>query len=203
MNQPAANPASSPATPDTVAPLPDTFNAGMQQPVNIQAVDIPLRDIHLPEPISWWPPAPGWWLTLAAIIMLIVIFFVARKIYRSQQLNRDISSELQNIRQQYQQNGNKPQLARDLSILLRRANISYYPKSNIAGLTGEQWLQHLDRTNDRPRADLTFQSETGHMLTSAPYLPDDAELDFDADKLISLCESWLTSRHSKTQVAAR
>jgi hypothetical protein len=86
---------------------------------------------------------------------------------------------------------------------LRRANISYYPKSNIAGLTGEQWLQHLDSTNDRPHADLAFQSETGHVLTSAPYLPDDTELDFDAEKLISLCESWLTSRHSKTQVAAR
>ena len=181
----------------------DVFNPGVQQAGNIPPGDIPLRDIHLPEPISWWPPAPGWWLALAAIIMLIAIFIVARKIYRSRQLSRDISSELQHIRQQYQKNGNKPRLARDLSILLRRANISYYPKCNIAGLTGEQWLQHLDRTNDRPHADLDFQSETGHVLTSAPYLPDDAELDFDADELIRLCESWLTSRHSKTQVAAK
>ena len=183
--------------------MPDMFNPGIQQPVSIQPGDLPLRDIHLPEPISWWPLAPGWWLTLAAIILLSAIFIVARKIYRSRQLSRDISSELQNIRQQYKQNGNKPRLARDLSILLRRANISYYPKSDIAGLTGEQWLQHLDRTNARPRTDLTFQSETGQVLTSAPYLPDDAKLDFDADKLISLCESWLTSRHRETQVAAR
>lgn len=162
-----------------------------------------LRDIHLPEPISWWPLAPGWWISLAAIILIVAAVFIARKIYLGKQLRRDINSELELIKQQYQQLENKPQLARALSILLRRANISYYPESNIAGLTGEQWLQHLDRTNARPSADLAFQSETGKVLLSAPYLPDDAELDFDAGKLIGLCESWLTSAHSKTQVAAR
>ncbi|HVS24646.1 MAG TPA: DUF4381 family protein, partial [Gammaproteobacteria bacterium] len=26
---------------------------------------LPLRDIHLPGLISWWPPAPGWWIAAA------------------------------------------------------------------------------------------------------------------------------------------
>ena len=23
---------------------------------------LPLRDLHLPDAIGWWPPAPGWWV---------------------------------------------------------------------------------------------------------------------------------------------
>src|SRR5262245_66626316 len=33
---------------------------------------LPLRDIHLPGAISWWPPAPGWWV-LAALAMLVAV----------------------------------------------------------------------------------------------------------------------------------
>ena len=31
-----------------------------------------LRDIHLPEPISWWPLAPGWWLLIIIALALMV-----------------------------------------------------------------------------------------------------------------------------------
>ena len=30
---------------------------------------LPLRDLRLPEPVGWWPPAPGWWI-LAAIVVV-------------------------------------------------------------------------------------------------------------------------------------
>ena len=23
-----------------------------------------LRDVHMPDPISWWPPAFGWWMIM-------------------------------------------------------------------------------------------------------------------------------------------
>jgi len=168
-----------------------------------------LRDIHLPEPVSWWPIAPGWWLLLAALLIIVALAFIARKIYRSKQLKRDINTELEAIKQQFQQTQNKSQLAKALSVLLRRASITYYSRSHfngesIAGLTGENWLAWLDKTHSQPDSVLSaknikFQSDIGHVLISAPYMADDAELDFDAQTLIQLCESWLHSPHDKTR----
>ena len=30
-----------------------------------------LRDIHLPDPLSWWPPAIGWWLLVIGSLALV------------------------------------------------------------------------------------------------------------------------------------
>ena len=188
MNQPALN---------TQALNPAIVNP---QALNPQILN--LRDIHLPEPISWWPIAPGWWMIFASVLLIIVVVFISRKIYISKQLKRDIKHELENIKQQFQQTQNKSQLAKSLSILLRRASISYYPKADIAGLTGNDWLSYLDDSNTNSSANNRFQSDTGEVLLSAPYLPDDTlstrgGLDFDAQRLIHLCESWLQSPHKK------
>jgi len=160
-----------------------------------------LRDIHLPEPISWWPLAPGWWVLLVLALLIIAVVFIAWKSYQSRQLKRDINAELELIKQQFQKTQDRSRLAKELSILLRRANISYYPGTNIAGLTGEEWLQHLDRTNTKQSSDISFMSSTGKVLLNAPYLPDEPDIEFDAASLISLCESWLLSAHQKAQVS--
>ncbi len=170
-----------------------------EQTLTPQTLD--LRDIHLPEPISWWPIAPGWWMLIASLILIITVIFILRKIYLGKQLKRDITSELENIKQQFKKTQNKSQLAKSLSILLRRASISYYPKTNIAGLTGEHWLAYLDKTNVKLSKKNSFKSNAGEVLLSAPYLPDNTKLDFDAQSLIELCESWLLAPHKKmTQV---
>jgi len=160
-----------------------------------------LRDIHLPDAISWWPLAPGWWILLATIVSIILFIFIARRIYKSKQLKRDIHSELQEIKSTFQQTQNKSQLAKSLSVLLRRASISYYPgaKNNGAGLTGQQWLTWLDNTTQRSQETRQFQSDVGNVLINAPYLPDTADLDFDAQALIEISESWLLTKHKKTQ----
>jgi hypothetical protein len=162
-----------------------------------------LRDIHLPEAISWWPLAPGWWLLVAGFILMLAVIFISRKIYLKKQLKRDIKSELENIKLQFQQSKNKSQLAKSLSVLLRRASMSYYPKMNIAGLTGDKWLSYLDQTclnrsSSSRSASKQFQSETGKVLLTAPYLPENARLEYDAQALIHLCESWLLAKHKET-----
>ena len=157
-----------------------------------------LRDIHLPEAISWWPIAPGWWLLLISILLVTGIILIARKMYKNKQLKRDIHTELDIIKQQFQVTENRAQLAQSLSILLRRASISFYPSKNIAGLTGNDWLAYLDNTNAK-KDEKKFQSTTGQILLSAPYLPETTELDYDTQALIDLCESWLLANHKMTQ----
>jgi len=160
-----------------------------------------LRDIHLPDAISWWPPAPGWWILLAVIICTILSIFIARRIYIKKQLKRDIHSELDKIKNTFQQTQNQSQLAKSLSVLLRRASISYYSgtKNNGAGLTGQQWLSWLDNTTEHPHETKQFQSEVGNVLINAPYLPDNSDLNFDAEALIEISEGWLLSKHKKIQ----
>jgi hypothetical protein len=170
----------------------------MNEPMsNTAALD--LRDIHLPEPVSWWPVAPGWWLVIAAVLLILFIIFISRKIYLSRQLKRDIVTELENIKQQFRASNNKSQLAKSLSILLRRASITFYPAADTAGLTGEHWLTYLDATGNHSRNEKTFHSETGKVLLSAPYLPENSDLDFDAQALLQICESWLLASHNKKQ----
>ncbi len=157
-------------------------------PVALPLQNLSLRDIHLPEPISWWPPAPGWWILLASILLVMLVIFITNRIlkktYLSRQLKRDIKAELEHIKQQFHASQNEYALAKSLSALLRRAGISYYPAKDIAGLTGKNWLAWLDTNNTR-KNNKTFQSDIGKVLLTAPYIADKnvtgkSSLDYDA-----------------------
>ncbi len=156
-----------------------------------------LKDIHLPEPISWWPLASGWWLLLACLVLLAVIVFFIKKVHKSKQLNREINIEIKKIKTQFRRTKNKYELAQSLSILLRRSSISFYSEKDIAGLTGEQWLAFLDDTTSETNGSSNakkFQSKTGNALIVAPYLPKTSNFDFDAQALVRLCENWLKTQ---------
>ena len=105
-----------------------------------------LRDIHLPDPVSWWPPAIGWWLVLLAIILLIFSLFWLRKYWLEKNRSAKVLAykELNIIQENFQQHNDQKLLVEDLSVLLRRVCLSVFPREDSAGLTGEKWLMFLD-----------------------------------------------------------
>ena len=152
-----------------------------------------LRDIHLPDPISWWPPAPGWWLIAGTILIIIAAVFLFRLYRKKQALKKQVRAEFEIIRAEFNKAQNSTVLVQSLSILLRRACISFYPRSEVASLTGKAWLQFLDDTGKEKE----FLSEHGQLIATAPYLSDNTTIDFDTEKLILLCENWLKAQPNK------
>lgn len=143
---------------------------------------LPLRDIHLPDPISWWPPAIGWWIVAGVAILSVAAAAWLIRRWRQTTVAKLALRELDRLEKDSSL-GITEKLRR-LSILLRRVGLSTYPREDVAGLTGEAWLEWLDRPLETPR----FSRGVGRSLLDAPYRPI-GEADFDG--LTALCRDWL------------
>jgi len=144
--------------------------------------ELPLRDIHLPEAVSWWPLAIGWWLVLALIILLPLLIWGIRKLKARQLLRRQALSELASIEARYEQHKNDQQLVSEGSILLRRICISRFPRNDVAGLSGEAWLSFLNSQAD------SFDAATRQALISGPF---QKQCDINSQALISASRHWI------------
>ncbi|MFQ5518822.1 MAG: DUF4381 domain-containing protein [Mariprofundus sp.] len=156
-----------------------------------------LRDIHLPDPVSWWPPAPGWWLLLLCLIALIAVaiwWWRRRSLYKPEQ-STVVYSRSQILAQARLElteieaaggKGNSAVLA-ELSALLRRVAVGLADaesKATVAGLSGEPWLQWLDGQWNQE----LFCHGDGRLLLDAPYR---ADSEVDSAALCSLIRAWL------------
>lgn len=104
-----------------------------------------LRDIHLPEPISWWPLAPGWWLLIISgglLLAWLIRFFYRRysaRLYRRQALKKLHQLTLA---------GNSQQQLRQLFELLKQTANSAYPGHQPGSQSIEQFIGFLQSSCD-------------------------------------------------------
>lgn len=149
----------------------------------MSAEQIPLRDLHLPEAIGWWPLAPGWWLVM--VIALIGIAFLLRAWLRTRArgaARRYALRQLDAIEQQYSEHKDPVEFGAHLSEVLRRTMLAYAPREDVAGLTGEEWLQWLDRDLAEP----LFSRGPGRQILDLPYRSPTTELSTsDLDRLVA------------------
>jgi len=162
-----------------------------------------LHDIHLPPPVSWWPPAPGWWLLLVLVLLTTAALFwwlnrrkkqrSKNKVFSQREMIDQALIELENLASG---NGDTDVLAADLSGLLRRVamrldverNDSEQSGQDIAGLSGDAWLQWLDGRWEKD----AFSHGAGHQLIDAPYRRDGQAADLA--NLIHISREWLQAQ---------
>ncbi len=144
-----------------------------------------LRDIHLPNGVSWWPPAPAWWLlTILLIAVITILYWQWRKLREKYLRRRAALNELQRLEKIYQQPQHRKKVIQLLSVLLRRVAFIHHPRHEVAGLSGEAWLTFLNRTGETE----AFASEVGKLLVTAPYNQNIPELGQD---LFPIIEQWI------------
>jgi len=152
--------------------------------------ELPLRDIHLPDPVSWWPLAIGWWLLLALLILLPIIIWAIRKFMAQRQLRKQSLAELSRIETRFEQHQDDQQLVSEISILLRRICVSRFPRHDVAGLNGEAWTSFLNSQTH------SFDADTSQALISGPF---QKQCDINSLALISACRHWIDQLQPGTQ----
>jgi len=163
-----------------------------------------LRDIHLPEPVTSWPPAPGWWFILLLILIGLVFIYrhaIAALIQRRKLAialgELDAALEHYNETAAYENKQNQAGLdyLAAINILLKRVVLVLYSDSDAAHLTGRDWLGFLDTEGNSD----AFTSGYGAILADGIYRK---EFDADAAALHELVHNWITRAYDRAQVQA-
>ena len=150
---------------------------------------LPLRDIHLPEAVSWWPPAAGWWLLLGVAILLLAAIVWAVKYLRRPRLDKTAIDEIERLLAEHDDAKDAQVLLRSLSILLRRIGISFLPREASAGLTGKHWYQALNELT----GDAVISRQSIEFLCHAPYQLEPQIDDADISRLQLEIREWVRS----------
>lgn len=158
---------------------------------------LPLRDIHLPGPIGWWPPALGWWLLVGLGIVALALY--ALHYFRGRH-RRAALRAMQRVRLALEQGAEPVACLQSVSTLLRRfamttavngdETASAAPEPDVPGLIGEPWLRYLDSRWQRD----AFARGPGRRLLAAPYARPNSIARGEALELATLCNDWLLAQ---------
>ena len=106
-----------------------------------------LRDIQLPEPVTWWPVAPGWWGI--ALFLLLSIFYFAFSRRRKNGIS-NLDHQLRQVYTDFQHNGDTQQYYSRITRLLREAALDNTSKGSsgrhsAVTLHGVRWVEWLQQ----------------------------------------------------------
>jgi len=137
-----------------------------------------MQDIQLPPDIGLWPLAPGWYLLLAlALLLCIALIWQLRKTRRRLAPQRAALQELSQLHSQ------TPELAWQVSSLLKRVALHYGPREQVAALGGEAWSALLDEA--LPAGSGSFKALLGSRFRPQTLTQEESA------KLLILAELWL------------
>lgn len=162
---------------------------------SIDYSELPLRDIHLPEAVPWWPPAFGWWLLLAAGVAIVAAVLYQRHRMRR---HRAALAEVARIESDLEAGADPVESLRRLSIVVRRFAMSMAGDDGartVPGLVGRRWLEYLDARGGGSG----FRDGPGRRLLDGPYLPEGAVTRDEAAVVARCAAGWIRAQRPRPE----
>lgn len=164
-----------------------------------------LRDIHMPPPASNWPPAPGWIILLIIFCAItICVSIVIIRNYKVWQTRKHALALLKKYKKQYPKIINSQRACSLVNELLKKTAFAYYPRSAIAALTGQEWINFLNQSLAhsslknkvlhkicKPKDCIKNFNNVSKELLEYPYQnPQEVSL----DELFSISHTWINNQ---------
>ena len=127
-----------------------------------------LADIHLPDPVSLWPLAPGWYLLLVLALLVALGAYGYYRRQRNRRYRRAALAELQQAYSSYQHSHNTPAYLQVLNQILRRTALSAGAPAAALSLGGADWLHWLDHSATKLPGRFSDHLD---LLVHGPYRP--------------------------------
>jgi len=151
---------------------PDRTNGLTQQmPVeSVGEISRQLRDIHLPEPVSWWPLSLFTWASIAIVLLMLVMFvvFLLHRGYARKPSSIALS-ELDTCYSKWCNTECKVSYLQNCSAILKRLALSISKRKEVANLSGEAWVIWLNQQGTK-----SLTETTKHTLSTDCYTPSPA-----------------------------
>jgi hypothetical protein len=129
-----------------------------------------LRDIFIPDPPPFWPPAPGAWIALGIVVAMLIL--VGWRLHAVRKRNAYRKAGLLLLR--------SAETAHDVAVVIKRVALAVFPREQVASLYGDDWVAFLH--DSCPRSNFSA------MLTR------DASAESD-EELVELAGIWIRHHH--------
>lgn len=133
-----------------------------------------LRDVHLPDTVSWWPLAIGWWVVFAIVVLATVLLaiFIIRK-WQANRYRKTALSELADAHTLWRTHNDTGLYLSSVNDILKKVMLSLGQSSDISK-SGSSWIEILNKFAKRPLSDASQQALAFECYAAEPEVDADA-----------------------------
>ena len=142
-----------------------------------------LKELPLPDPISWWPQTPGWYvLGGLAVAGLCYLMWRLWMRYQHNAYRREGLTRLDKMT-------TDPAALKELPLLLKKSALMAGSRQQVANLNGRAWIEWLNET----AGDELFSMSDADTFEQLAFAPSDRAIlgTTNAEHLIKASKTWM------------